>query len=30
MTFFYLVLGLACFAALFGLNELVARTESQE
>jgi hypothetical protein len=30
MTLLYLILGLACFAALFGLTEAVARTESQE
>lgn len=30
MEFLYLVLGLACFALLFGLTEAVARTESQD
>jgi hypothetical protein len=30
MTLLYLILGLACFAVLFGLIEAVARTESQE
>jgi hypothetical protein len=29
MTLLYLILGLICFAALFGLTELVARTESE-
>jgi hypothetical protein len=27
MTLLYLILGLACFGALFALTELVARTE---
>lgn len=26
----YFILGLACFAVLFGLVEVVARTQSQE
>lgn len=26
----YLFLGLSCFATLFGLTEVVARTQSQE
>jgi hypothetical protein len=30
MTLAYLLLGLACFAVLFGLTEGVARTESQD
>ena len=30
MILLYLILGLACFAALFALMEAVARTESQE
>jgi hypothetical protein len=30
MTLFYLILGLVCFGLLFGLNEMVARTEAQE
>jgi hypothetical protein len=30
MTVLYLVLGLVCFAALFGLTEVVARTESEQ
>lgn len=29
-TLLYLLLGLACFGALFGLNEAVARTETQD
>ena len=30
MILLYLILGLACFAALFALTEAVARTESQD
>lgn len=30
MTLVYLLLGFACFAALLGLTELVARTESEK
>ena len=30
MTLLYLILGLACFAALFGLTEVVARTEGRK
>jgi hypothetical protein len=30
MTVLYLILGLVCFAALFGLLQAVAYTENQE
>jgi hypothetical protein len=30
MIVLYLLLGLFCFALLFGLTEVVARTEAQE
>jgi hypothetical protein len=30
MTFLYLMLGLACFAVLYGITEAVSRTESQK
>jgi hypothetical protein len=30
MIFLYLMLGLACFVALYGLTEAVSRTESQQ
>jgi hypothetical protein len=30
MTLLYLILGMACFAALFGLTAAVAHTDSHE